>query len=366
MPNSELGTADLARYPFLDEAATMVKGLGLAYYDTPEGDSIIRMATHVIRVADIGSYENPTRVDESTSVKIFVTVTMLLKLAAVTRLTRRVSLSFAKKMEKQIIYDIRYEHNNNEVEQRFITILKEQFGLEVGYRQMLDDCKYCADEKSSSQRLAAKKGEQIMFAEMLAMRVVDFLTLAEYFRSDEWSLNNRKVHGGYVYLTSFEQVAKLIRSLIDKKFRDRIESMKLPPSNRLPNQLVLAAQSLSNDFIQRVTQKTMAPSGMPPCVKHCLKILENGENLPHSGRVFLASYLLAIGKSADEVVDVFKNAPDFKESTTKYQVGFLATERAGGRSYGVTGCEKLKGFGYCFPDSLCAGLINPMGYGRKK
>lgn len=354
---------DIARYPFLQEAGLLVRGLTMSYFDTPEGDSMIRMAAQTIRGVDTGKYQLVTSLSDIGQVKHFATTTLLLKLAGVDRMTRRVSLAFAKKMEHQMIHDIRSDRAGLEAKDRLIAMLKREFGLEVDFRDEYDSCEHCVKEKRELDKHTARKGIAINYPKAYAMKLVDFLTLAEYFKSDEWSLAGRRVHGGYVFLSSIEEAIKLTRSLIDKKFRDRIERMKLPSSNRLSKQLLLASQSLAGDYIQRMIQSS-APTGTPPCVKHCLSILEKGENLPHTGRVFVASYLLSVGKTVDEVVNVFKNAPDFKDSTTRYQVEYLSTKKESGAGYGVFGCSKLKGYGYCYPDALCAGITNPLAYGR--
>ena len=44
--------------------------------------------------------------------------------------------------------------------------------------------------------------------------------------------------------------------------------------------------------------------------------MNKGDNLPHSARVMLATYMLAIGKPLDEIVFMFENAPDFNEKIT--------------------------------------------------
>ena len=45
-----------------------------------------------------------------------------------------------------------------------------------------------------------------------------------------------------------------------------------------------------------------ATTDYPPCIKHALEEMNNGENLPHSARLLLATYMLTIGKSVDYVI----------------------------------------------------------------
>lgn len=353
---SVLGSADLARYPFIEQAGELVRGLDIGYYETHEGMAMVERAAEAIVKSSW-----PEMYDGSMRVKLFLTVMILLKIANIDRLTKRTSLAIAKRMEWYMIQDMR-QHNCSSA--HMVGILKDELGIEVSYRPMLDSCKYCVAEKETVERNAAKRGERISFANSSACAVslFDFLKLAAYFRTERWTLEKRRVHGGYVFLSNLEEAIKLARSLIDRKIQDRISVMKLPTT--IPASLFVAARRLADEHVPQVTQVSTGGT-MSPCAKHCLSILEKGENLPHSGRVFLASYLTAMGKSVDEVVDVFRNAPDFSESVTKYQVEYLAKKREDGRGYGVTGCDKLKSFGYCFADSGCTGIRNPMSYGNR-
>lgn len=64
---------------------------------------------------------------------------------------------------------------------------------------------------------------------------------------------------------------------------------------------------------------TVTTGEYPPCVKHAIDMLEKGENLPHSGRFMLATFLLSKGQSIQQIAPLFKNAPDYNERVTLYQ-----------------------------------------------
>jgi DNA primase large subunit len=76
--------------------------------------------------------------------------------------------------------------------------------------------------------------------------------------------------------------------------------------------------------------------------------------------------MLAIGKQTDEVVELFKNAPDFNEKITRYQVEHLAGTKGSRVKYSVPSCEKLRNENLCFATEDCAGIINPVQFGRWK
>ena len=104
----------------------------------------------------------------------------------------------------------------------------------------------------------------------------------------------------------------------------------------------------------------------PPCVKHAIEVLEKGENLPHSGRFMLATFLLSKGQTVEQIAPLFKNAPDYNERVTLYQLNHLAGTSGSGTQYSCPSCEKLNTQSLCFATSDCDNIINPLQFGRKK
>ena len=70
--------------------------------------------------------------------------------------------------------------------------------------------------------------------------------------------------------------------------------------------------------------KIVESSEYPPCIKHAIEVLEKGENLSHSGRFMLATFLLARGQQVEQIAPLFKNAPDYNEKVTLYQLNHLS------------------------------------------
>ncbi|HEY1247768.1 MAG TPA: hypothetical protein VGE97_02150, partial [Nitrososphaera sp.] len=104
----------------------------------------------------------------------------------------------------------------------------------------------------------------------------------------------------------------------------------------------------------------------PPCIEHAIDAMSRGENLPHSARVMLATFMIATKKPIDEIVLMFENAPDFNEKITRYQVEHLAGMKGGRTKYSVPSCDKLRTENLCFATVECDGLINPIQFGRRK
>jgi DNA primase large subunit len=96
-------------------------------------------------------------------------------------------------------------------------------------------------------------------------------------------------------------------------------------------------------------------------------MLERGENVPHYGRFLMATYLLSVGKSVDDIVALFPKAPDFKQNITKYQVEHLAGLKGGRTRYRVPSCKTLQTHQFCFKDPVkCYEISSPMQYPSRK
>ncbi len=191
--------------------------------------------------------------------------------------------------------------------------------------------------------------------------VSDYLKHSINFHEREWKLINRRVQDGKVFLTPHETV-RLVRKELGNYINSKIQSASTP--------------SMSNAFVEPVNklislskQFSIAPvtSGeYPPCIKHAIDVLEKGENLPHSGRFMLATFLLKRGQSVDQIAPLFKNAPDYNEKVTLYQLNHLAGSSGSGTQYSCPSCEKLKSQHLCFAIPECDNIISPLQFGKKK
>src|SRR5215204_3545098 len=128
---------------------------------------------------------------------------------------------------------------------------------------------------------------------LFKVRVVDYLARASHFHEQEWKLINRLVHNGYVYLDADETV-RLIRNELSVLIYDKVKAMSLPT---LPQGIKSKADQLRLKLLSRYERRgSAAVTEYPPCIKHALEVMNKGDNLPHSARVMLATYMLAIGK----------------------------------------------------------------------
>jgi DNA primase large subunit len=332
-----LGTGDLARYPFLSEASEYIRLINLDYeeFARPEMKYIIeRSAQRLEREITHGKiYENLERYE--IEVLTFLVSLMMVKCIGSDNISKKHSLFEALRAEKFLTEDLKRERNE---ERRQLLISKI----------IIDLFKVRVETNSDDPKL-------------FKVKVNDYLTRASKFHEQEWKLINRSVRNGYVYL-GVDETVRLIRSELTALIYNRLKGMDLsamPQSVKL--KLVATAPRFELGYDRRYSQTI---SHYPPCIKHAIEEMEKGENLPHSARVLLATYMLSLGRNIDDIVELFHNAPDFNERVTRYQIEHLAGKKGSGIKYFVPSCEKLTNEDLCFATRECDGIVNPVQFGR--
>jgi DNA primase large subunit len=332
----KLGSGDLAKYPFLREAGDYVRQTGLNWDElaSPEFTNILDRAVERIEVAASGGvYEKLDRYE--IEVLTFLVALIIVKSVALEPVFRKFALAEARRAEKFLTEDLKRQ---NELQKRslFSKIFEDLFQLKIGLAE--------PDNR------------------LYKVRVTDYLSRSSHFHEQEWKLVNRLASRGYVYLDPDETV-RLIRNELSVMMYARVRSMTLPT---IPKAIEAKAEALRAKFAPRFDYRPMSVTDYPPCIKHALEVMGKGENLPHSARVMLATYMLAIGKPVDEIVGMFENAPDFNQKVTRYQVEHLAGMKGSRTKYSVPSCEKLLNENLCFATEQCAGITNPMQFGRRQ
>ena len=204
----------------------------------------------------------------------------------------------------------------------------------------------------------------------LAVDFTDFLRYSSGMRSKDWKLINQNLRSGRVLMNSYK-VTRLIEQLIT----DRINS-ELPLE---VNDQIIEAFSPTIDEIRTALEeekRTRQAKDMgrlsfvrfPPCMRKLLAMIQGGENVPHSGRFALVTFLHALGMESEEILHIFSTAPDFDESKALYQIRHIIGETSG-TEYTTPECSTMKSYGICFePDSLCnrEWMTHPLKYYRAK
>ena len=337
-----LGQDEIAKYPFLADAGQYLKDMGfrLEQFGTdPDLKMLVEKAFERIRTATDGQIYRSDLVDDRASrdavlpreVFSFLLAIVLLKLCGMPTLIRRFALAEARRAEKYLERDLAniYDESKKELAVR---IIGDLFSVQV------------------------KKQE-----DFFVIPASDYLRHSVNFHEREWKLVNRRVERGMVFLSPHETV-RLIRRELGIYISSKINSSKTPKMIAGFEEPVNKLASIAKRFSAPV-----ATTGeYPPCIKHAIDVLEKGENLPHSGRFMLATFLLAKGQSVEQIAPLFKNAPDYNERITLYQLNHLSGASGSGTQYSCPSCEKLRTQSLCFAVPECDNIISPLQFGRRR
>ena len=333
----DLGTDEMAKYPFLAESGQYLKDKGFSleqFGKDPDLKPILDKALNRIEVATTGKIyrsEDANLEELDLEVFSFLLAVILLKLSGMNTLIRRFSLAEARRAEKYLERDLA-DLSNKTKEELATRIIKELFSIEI---QKRDD--------------------------FFVIPVSAYLKHSVNFHEREWKLINRRVDKGRVILTPHETV-RLIRKELDNYIASKIRSAGTPSMIETLKKPVERLVSLSKKFYV----PTVVSTEFPPCIKHAIDELDRGENLPHSGRFLLGTYLLGVGQTVEQIAPLFKNAPDYNERITMYQLNHLRGSSGSGTEYKCPSCERVKSKDLCYATSDCDGIINPIQFKKKK
>ncbi len=338
----ELGQDEIAKYPFLADAGQYLKDKGFTLEQfgvDPDLKQLISKAYERIQVAADGKIYKSDLIDNQVSkeaalpreVFSFLLAIVLLKLSGMHTLIKRFALAEARRAEKYLEKDLTNISDESK-NQLAVRVIDDLFSVKV------------------------KKSDDYFI-----IPISDYLKHSINFHEREWKLINRHVENGQVFLSPHETV-RLIRKELGTYINSKIVNAKTPTMIPGFEDYVNKLVSLSKKF----KTFTVTTGEYPPCIKHALEILEKGENLPHSGRFMLATFLLSKGQTVQQIAPIFKNAPDYNERVTLYQLNHLAGTSGSGTQYSCPSCEKLKTQSLCFATSECNNIINPLQFGKKK
>lgn len=330
-----LGTGDLAKYPFLNEAGEYLRqsGFGWEELDRPDMADIIERAAERVQIGVSGKvYDKLDRYE--TEILTFLLTLIMVKSVGMEPILKKYALAEARRAEKFLTEDLKRQ-TGAQRQALLSKIFGDLFGLTI--------------DTTEDGRL-------------FKVKVTDYLARSSHFHEQEWKMINRLVSNGHVYLGPDETV-RLVRNELAILINNRVHMMNLPVT---PKAIKEKAEKLRLGLAPYYEYKTNPVTEYPPCIKHAIDVMNKGENLPHSARLMLATYMLAIGKPVDEIVEMFKNAPDFNERITRYQVEHLAGSKGSRTKYSVPSCDRLRTENLCFATKDCDGIINPIQFGRRR
>ena len=207
--------------------------------------------------------------------------------------------------------------------------------------------------------------------------MVDFIELCPRISGTYWHLANRPLTNGWVRMdaavgeSSRQRTARLLKERVRVNLTDACLERMSRMSEEFAAQFSDPVERITSLLSERVEAEmpmtAAAREDWPPCFESAVSELNQGVNVNHVGRVFLAAFSKSIGLSQEQTCSFFANAPDYNAETTGYQVNQIYE-----RDYTPHGCSALKTSARCpvqpGDDRLCdqEWLTNPLKYIRAK
>lgn len=190
------------------------------------------------------------------------------------------------------------------------------------------------EEKQVIERIASRF--EIAPVEKEGKMLLDIPTYLRYKVGDRhYRLINRKISSGFVDINKSE-LERLIEEAV-KKHTENIPLVKSPPDS-----IKKAGKKLLEELPKKEITINVKPGDHPPCIMKLLESAKKHQNLNHSARWYLGTYLTAINMGEEEMLNIYSSMPDYSEKTTRYQLAHIKK-----KGYNVPSCATVMSYGLC-------------------
>ncbi len=314
--------ADLANYPFLDDAKHYIKENG----PDPEkllegwGEMKNRAQERVLQSLKEGKVSNRALSDKilmEDELFSYPVARMLVSCIADNYLIRRYSLGEAERAAERLKGEDR----------EIVLALGEELGIP-----------------------AVPEGERVF------VHFIDYLENTVNLKVSEWKLINQDLRQGWILLPISRYVRILKETIMLDIVRDLPITVTDPDLLAHFSEHINKIQSALNVFradTDRLDMGRVEPGLFPPCIRYLVAQIKEGVNLSHDARFALTSFLHKTGLGKEEIISVFRESPDFREDLALYQIEHIIGEISG-TEYTPPGCDHMITTGLCYkPDELC-------------
>jgi DNA primase large subunit len=203
---------------------------------------------------------------------------------------------------------------------------------------------------------------------------VEYLRYTVNLRDKRWKLVNRGLEQGQVSVRKSEFLRIIQEAIYERIKKD------LPLE--VPAALCDSIRKYTTDIEAELEERRKKfgdsgfessagfrvkdPSCFPPCITAILSNLRDGVNVPHTARFAVTAFLRNLGLTVDEIIEIYKNSPDFDEERTRYQVVHISGEM-GSTRYTAPSCATMRTYGNCVDSNdLCERISHPLSYYKRK
>jgi len=169
-------------------------------------------------------------------------------------------------------------------------------------------------------------------------------------RDIHFKLSNMELKNGLVKVTQRQK-----ERILEEAIRKRLEDSHLPKMKNPPEEIKKIIMQLQPLLPKEVIEPIkIEKKDFPPCILQMVDNLTSSINVPHSGRLALAIYLIKAGLTNEQINAIFSHAPDYSKETTLYQIEYIRK-----KEYSMPSCNTMDTYGICMAECRCN---NPARY----
>jgi DNA primase large subunit len=346
-------------YPFIVRPEEIIKarwpGLSLGDILSVDESPVLDRSLEILRSIISKGFVPPSKYDSDTEILAFYSMVAVARLLNDKKLAGRIAVSYAKRAWRRL----REEPYN------VLVSIGRLLGLRV-------------ETPNNPPRIPMMiRGSTVRYrVHPLGLPLEEYLVSSERLSNDQkYALVNQIVWKGMVYVER-DNYVRLLQEVIFKKIMKIYEDLS-------PQELGISPETL--DRFKRVLKETgwfekmrlaanmdeqtrgiVDTEAFPPCMKRLMDRLVAGENLSHHERFSIAAFLARIGMSVDDILELFKNAPDYNEKIARYQIEHIAGLRGARKKYLPYNCDTMKSYGLCPIQGYCEGGRNPLAVYKRR
>ena len=183
--------------------------------------------------------------------------------------------------------------------------------------------------------------------EQYFISLIDLLTLD---LGEDYKLQYTNLKEGNIFFPNKDALLEFLSVALKKRIlrTTEVNKKEVPKSFLEVSEIVrkhfLSTQKARGDFDNRFSGK-LSNSSFPPCFDKLYNDLLSGKKLSHIANYHLAVFLAGVGYSYDDIINVYKHAPNFDERVAGYQVKKIIEKK-----YSIGNCETLKSNDLCVKD----------------
>jgi DNA primase large subunit len=229
------------------------------------------------------------------------------------------------------------------------------------------------DLESIPTVLEALKVPIVREASQWRIHFSDYLRFAPTHET-EWKMVLRPMRAGWIPMDD-KSVARLCRAALEQRIIADLEEEKKHPIHDAVRE---AMQPYVDELAPKLAEARehwqtgdfgpINRTAFPPCTQQLFEDMKNGKMIPHHGRFAIASFLGKIGMTAGDVLEYFKEIPNFDAEKSRYQIEHVLGDR-GVEGYTPPGCGWMQTNGVCpleKRDNLCFKIKHPLSYYRAR